>query len=590
MTQVRSPLVLSPADRERIAQVDLLAAQGPAGVDDLAALLDTRSWAVRRAVVAALARIGDAAVPALARTLSARRDDEARIAAVVDALSASRGDAAAPMLRLLEDPASTPALLCDGAQVLGRRKQLEAVPALERLTAHADDNVAVAAIEALGRIGGGAGLDALIAVLAGKNFFRVFPSLDVLGRSQDPRVLPPLIALLGDPRYALEAARALGRVGDPAAAAPLAALLRRASDALARVIAGSLAAIHAQALVRYGTAAPVEDGLRGGAGELLPLVQRLAQAVDGASPDEQVAICSVLSWVGDAAAAEALIGLLDGLPSAAAVALRALGPGSDAQILLAVREGDSARRALLLPLVSSRTRSAEDLLDCLSDPDPSVRVLACNALARIGDVSAVPRLFELLRDPDPMLGQATVAAIQSLGSAVTEQLALAAARAPEPHLRRSALRIVASFGYPAGLDLLIEAAQGKDERLRDAAIHGLALLDEPRALETLLGMAGHANPRARGAAARALGQSQGGGEVLAALRRGLEDPDAWVRYYSCQSLGRVHDDGAVPAILRMVNDPAGQVRVAAVEALSRLETPAALQALRVAADAHDPDV
>ena len=587
MNHLPSPLVLSSADRELIGEVDSLMAQGADRVGELITLLSTRSWAVRRAVVAALAILGDRAVPALCRGLLSHRDDEARLAALVDALSASRGDPAAPMLRILDDPGSTPPLICDAAQVLGRRKSAAAAPALERLTAHPDDNVAVAAIEALGRIGGGAGIDALVAVLAGKNFFRIFPAIDVLGSSGDRRALTPLVKLLGDPRYALEAARALGRSGDPSAALPLTQLLRHANDSLARVIAVSVASIHAQALHRYGTAEPVEAALRVAPLAFLP---RLVQSVEGAAPEEQIAICGVLSWLRDPSAASALIDLLETMPAPVTVALRGLGHASDPLILQALREGDSARRALLLPLVSRRTRSAGEVLECLADPDSSVRVLACSALARIGDVSAVPRLFDLLRDPDPMLSQAAVAAIQSLGSATTEELALQAARAPEPHVRRAGLRVVAYFGYAAGVDLLIAAAEGGDERLRDAAIHGLALLEEPRAMGALLGMAEHRNPRARGAAVRALGHSPGGPVVLAVLRRCLTDGDAWVRYYACQSLGKVHDGDSVDAILGLVNDPAGQVRVAAIEALSRLETPAAMKALRSAAAAQDPDV
>lgn len=590
MTQPSSPLVLSSADRERISEVDRLAAQGSERVPELVVLIASRGWAVRRAVVAALARIGDPAIAAIVQSLISQRDDEGRLAAMVDALSASRGDAATPMLRLLDEPWSPPALICDAVQVLGRRKVTAAVPALERLTAHQDDNVAVAAIEALGRIGGGAGLEAMIAILSGDNFFRSFPAIDVLGRSGDSRVLVPLLALLDDPRHALEAARALGRVGDPAAAVALSELLRHAGDALARVIAVSLGSIHGQALDRYGTAEPVEAALRTGPADPLPIVQRLAQAVAGAADEEQAALCAVLSWIPDPAAANTLIGLLDIIPARAALALRALGHESDAEVLLALREGSSARRALLLPLISGRTRSANDVLDCLADPDASVRVLACNALARIGDVRAVPSLFELLRDPDPMLVQAAVAAIQSLGSPKAETLALQAALSPATQVRRAALRIVAYFGYPAGLDLLIDAAQGGDEKLRDAAIHGLALLEEPRALQALLGMAAHKNPRARGAAARALGQASSSPEVLAALRQGLADGDAWVRYYACQSLGKVRDDGAVNEILRLVRDPAGQVRVAAIEALARLETKEALEALQTAAGADDPDV
>ena len=586
MIQANSPLVLSATDREQIAEVDALSRAG--SLPALVQRLETRSWAVRRAVVAALARAGQPAVEPLVQLLLGARTDEALLAAAVDALCASRGDADSAMLRLAAaDP--PPAVLCDAAQVLGRRRAARGVELLARLTAHADDNVAVAAIEALGRIGGGAGLGALVAVLDSKNFFRIFPAIDVLGRSGDVRVLDPLVKLLEDPRYALEAARALGRTGEPAAAGPLAAHLHRASDALARVIATSLGAIHASALSRFGTAASVEDALTS-ARDPVALVQRLAQSVGGAAPEEQAALCGVLAWIKDASAAATLLSLLDATPGAATPALRALGRDRDPQLLSALRDGDSVRRALLLPLISARTRSAWDILPCLDDADTAVRVLACSALARVGDTAAVPRLFAVLRNPDPMLSQAAVAAIQALGSADTERLALEAARAPEPQVRRAALRVVASFGYPAGLDLLIEAVEGTDDRLRDAAIHGLALMENPRALQALLRTAGHQNPRARAAAVRALGQSQSGAEVTSTLRQALRDPDAWVRYYACQSLGKLGDDTAVEEMLRLLQDPAGQVRVVAVEALAHLDAPRALEALKAAARSEDPDV
>jgi HEAT repeat protein len=588
VTQVQSPLVLSPSDRERIAEVDKLAhEQRETSVPSLIALLTSRSWAVRRAVVAALARLGDPAVRALSGVLLRQRDDEDRLSAAVDALSASRGDAVPSMLELLG--AADNAVVCDAAQVLGRRRSREAVEALGKLTGQKDDNVAVASIEALGRIGDGAGIEALVQVLRGKNFFRIFPAIDVLGRSGDPRALEPLLALLENPRYALEAARALGRTGEVAAVAPLAALLRKSNDALTRVVAISLCAIHARTLDRFGTSASVEGALRSGE-DPLPIIQRLSQSVPGASPEEQAALCNVLVWTRDDSAAATLISLLDVTPGAASAALRALGRESDPQLVAALREGDSARRALLLPLVSNRTRVAGDVEPCLSDPDPAVRVLACNALARIGDPSVVPRLFQLFSESDPMVGQAAVSAIQSLGSKTTETMALQAARAPDARLRRAALRIVAYFGYPAGLDLLVEAVQSNDDRLRDASIHGLALMDDPRALQTLLQTAQNPNPRARSAAMRALGQSEAGKETLEALRGGLSDGDAWVRYYACQSLGKLADKGAIAKMLSLVRDPAGQVRVAAVEALARLDAPEALSSLRLAAASDDPDV
>jgi HEAT repeat protein len=74
------------------------------------------------------------------------------------------------------------------------------------------------------------------------------------------------------------------------------------------------------------------------------------------------------------------------------------------------------------------------------------------------------------------------------------------------------------------------------------------------------------------------------------LLRGLRDPDPWVRYYACRSLGRLGTTAAVEAIAELVSDEAGQVRVAAIEALSHLGTPPALNAVLAAADGDDPDL
>ena len=55
-------IALSAEDQRRLVEVDELAARGAAGVPPLVDALSDRSWAVRRGVVAALARIGDPAV------------------------------------------------------------------------------------------------------------------------------------------------------------------------------------------------------------------------------------------------------------------------------------------------------------------------------------------------------------------------------------------------------------------------------------------------------------------------------------------------------------------------------------------------
>jgi HEAT repeat protein len=584
------PLAMNPADQRRAAEVARLARSGPEGVPALAEMLTDPSWSVRRRVVAALAAAGDAAVPVLCQVLRTRRDDETRLAAAVDALAASVGDPRAALADLAKD--HHPAVRADAAQVLGRRRDPGAVGTLAELSQDPDDNVAVSAVEGLGRVGGRAAVEALLAAAASGTFFRVFPAIDVLGRSDDPRAVPALARLLEDPLYAFEAARALGRSGEAAAVSPLAALLTSPSEALVRTTAAALAELHARAVERYGKAAAVEGALRrAAAGEAVR--RRLAQALSSAERDEQKAIAVVLGIIGGDVALAALARLLDSgdaVAAAAAAALQRLGPASEGQVREALREGPSSRRRAVLPIVNRATSSAEVVL-CLGDADPEVRALAADALARIGATAAVPSLFPLLADENARVVQAVTGSIQALGSAETKPLALAAAAATNGGTRRAALRILAYFGYGEALPHFLEALRSDDARLVEVAVAALPFLDDPRAHETLLVCARDASAEMRRPAVRAMGHAATSDpRVVAALLSALEDEDPWVRYYAAQSLGRLGADVASRRLAQLLMDPAGQVRVAAVEALSHFGNDVAIEALRVAASSTEPDL
>jgi HEAT repeat protein len=590
VTEGESRLALSAGEVGRIEEVDRHFALGEDGVAPLIEMLADRSWAVRRAVVAALASLGTAAVGPLCASLRQRRDDEARVAATVDALAASGGTADDAVIALTRD--QNPAVVADAAQILGRRRAAGAVPPLVALIGHHDDNVAVAAIEALGRIGGRSAVESLVEATQSGNFFRTFPAIDVLGRSGDPRAVAPLAALLTEPQYAAEAARALGRTAAKSAIAPLIDLMNRAGEANIRVAALAVADLHARYVERYGTATAVDELIRSETARGPTVVRRLTQAIAGGDPVEQAAICFVLGAIGDDAAVPQLTALLEGPSSVAAHAaqsLKRLGPEADKQVLEAIRAGDSARKRALLPLVS-RSTGVADVVACLGDPDPGVRTLACEALARIGNPAAVQPLFPLLSDPSARVTFAAIAAIQSLGSRETERLALAAARSQEPGVRRAAMRILAYFGYLSALDVFLAALGDPDRRIADSAIQGLPFIEDPRALEALLSCAGSDSPQTRAAAMRALGQSSRDARVTSYLLKGAEDPDSWVRYYACQALGRLGFEGAAEVITRLLHDQAGQVRVAAVEALASFTSPVAVEALRTAAGDRDPDI
>jgi len=575
------------AERARLERLQALAAGDAPQVGEVLAMRSDPSWAVRREVIAVLGQLGERSLAPLCVSLLGERGDETCIAATVDALVASTGDVDAHLTRVRAGAA--PAVLADVAQILGRRRNPGSVPSLAELARHADDNVAVAAIEGLGKVGGRAVVDALVDAVQSQSFFRTFAAIDVLGKSGDPRAIAPLAALLGNPHYAFEAARALGRTCDRSAAAPLAPLLVSPIDSLVRVAALALSDLRQRHGERFGTTAPVEDAIRRSA--RAAATRRLVQCLNGAESDEQLAIHVVLGCLGDDAAAPTLLRALDGpapVARAAAEALERL--SADEALLAALWDGDSPRRQMLLPRMR-RTRATDAVVACLTDDDAGVRRLACEALARIGSRLAVPDLFDALRDDSPGVVQAATAAIISLGHDGTVALAVAAARGAEPGVRRAALRILSHVGTSAALEVHASAVRDDNPRIREAAIVGLSLFEQPEAVALLLELAADAAAPTRGLALRSLGD--GGwrdAAVSARLGQALEDAEPWVRYYACQAIGKLKLGGHVEAVAARLGDSAGQVRVAAIEALSHLPGDTAFAALLTAARSEEIDV
>lgn len=581
---------LTEAEQSRVIEVQRLGKQGAAKIPELIAMLTDPSWVVRRAVVEALAEIGEPALGPLCETLVQRRDSEARIAATVDALVASRGAVEPSMLKLVNHP--DPAIVADVAQVLGRRRSTGSVPVLVELTRHQNDNVAVGAIEGLGRIGGRAAVEALVEIVGSGNFFRTFPAIDVLGRSGDPRAVEPLVKLLSNPSYLPEAARALGRTGERSAVKPLLALLKSASDAIVRVAAASLWELRERFEDKSGGGALlIDEMIRAQVGS--DIVRRLSQVLPVGAASESMAVCRLLGAIGNAEAAPALTAALDmpaPVSNSAAEALQRISKSADEPLLQAIREGNSSRRRVLLPVVT-RSAAAVDVVLCLRDPDPEVRALACDTLARLGNGKVVAEIFPLLGDPNLRVVHSATGAIQALGTREARLLSIEAAQSPNPVVRRSALRILAYFGESASLQPMLDGLNDPDPRVRDVALQGLPFLEDHRALEALFDATKNTVAKTRALAMRSLGQVPKGNErIYSVLLKGLSDSDSWVRYYACQALGRLGYAAGASEIARLLEDQAGQVRVSAVEALSHLDSPAAHAALRRAATSEDVDV
>ena len=556
----------------------------------LVAMLIDPSWLMRREVVRSLGGGSVKAEPVLIDALLYTRNNEARIAAAVDALALIDIPVTDEFRKLIF--ATDPAIKADAAQILGRRRRADGIPFLIEMTRDHDDNVAVNAIEALGRIGGRPAVDALVVCVKSGNFFRTFPAIEVLGRSGDPRAVEPLAQLLLNSSYLPEAARALGRTGEKSAVKPLVELLRSSHDSVIRLAVTALAELKTGFEEKSGgNAVVIEELIRSQADN--EMIRRLTRLLPVANTSESIAICQLLGSIGSSEANLVLNEALDAaapVAAAAAEAMKRIANDTDRSLSSALEVGDSTRRKVLLPIVNQLEAGAA-VAECLRDSDPEVRSLACEALARIGQAKYVGQIFSLLSDENSSVVHSATAAIQALGNREARQMARAASSSENATVRRAALRILAYFGDSEALPSLLTGLQDLDPRVREAAIQGLPYMESSQAFEAIYEIARSEVPRTRALAMRALGQLPKTNErALSILLRGLADEDSWVRYYACQSTGRLEFEAATEEVVALLNDTAGQVRVAAVESLSHLNTTRAHDALRSAAVSEDLEI
>ncbi len=584
MIAAGSTFGLTEAECERIDRVDQLVAIGAAAVDELLVALSERSWTVRRAVVAGLAALGDDAARPLCSWLLEQRTTEAAIAGAVDALSTSIGVTTTAEVIAI-GARGTGAVLEDVARILGRRRAFEGVAVLRALLGDPNDNIAMAAIEALGAIGGTASIDALISVIESRNFFRTFPAMQVAARSGDPRVIEPLAALLDDESYRFEAALALGRTGSVLAIAPLAGLLERAGGLTARLVVSALDELWRRA-AWSGAVDHVLELMRQRFASAVP---RFVVALTGGELAERLAAIRILGGIGGAETLSLLAPLLEDpeLRAAATEAVQRVVRMDDAALLKAIASPDPETRAAALPVVGS-ARSAPAVRRLLADEEPEVRARACDALARIGDTSSVRVLFAALDDASPRVSHAAAAAIHSLGSTETPGLALTALRSSRPNVRRQALRIIAYLGCDGAFEAVRAAIDDPDTRIGELAVGALAALSDPGVDHVLAEVACSPREVLRAAVMRAAGH-RSGDRMVDLLDRGVDDDAAWVRYYACQGLGRAGRLSAANKLMARLADASAHVRVAAIEALARLDTPQAWQMLMSLARSADPD-
>ena len=522
-----------------------------------AALEDPQTTAAARQFLCyQLQLVGDdAAVPALDRLLDdPAAADEARMA-----LEKIPGEAALAALRSGLERTEGPVLL-GVIHTLGERRDERSVESLTELAQGRQEDVAEAALWALGKIGG----PQAAAVLR-----------EALAEAEPGRERRIAAAYLGLADQALDAGKVAEAVAmyktlygesslRPVRRAALTGLLKTSGseqpqrilallageDGDARAVAAGQVWLLDDAAFRDALLAALPELPKPGRALLLEALAHQGETgvlpvARSAARDEarelRLAGIRSLAALGDAGAVPLLAESLEGEAEFRAAAVEALvlltAEGADSAIVAAMQQAEPARQAMLIDILKTR-RAAEAvaaLLAAAADPDEAIHESALRALRELAEPEEVPAMIDLLlatetgRHRDE-IERAILLVCQQIPDAQQRAApVLAALEGASPAERAALLPVAGRIGGPGALEAIEEAMASGDAALVEAGIRGLCNWPDASVAEWLLDLAREADMAAhRIWALRAyirvvtLPSDRAEEETLAMLREGME--------------------------------------------------------------------
>jgi len=194
-----------------------------------------------------------------------------------------------------------------------------------------------------------------------------------------------------------------------------------------------------------------------------------------------------------------------------------------------------------------------------SDPDPEIAAAAVEALGKLADPAAIPRL--VLAAAHPV-------------AAVRVEAAHALFRLRFVPLWRKEVEVAPALPE-AGLTALLAALHDPSPDVRRAAAHACSRYGEPEAVLDLQALVGDEDEWTRLFAARALGRSKDD-QAAEVLRRAARDPSAAVRV---EAVGALAALGRLEGVADLAGDGVARVREAVAAALGQARDPESIEVL-----------
>src|SRR5580700_9571261 len=223
-------------------------------------------------------------------------------------------------------------------------------------------------------------------------------------------------------------------------------------------------------------------------------------------------------------------------------------------------------------------QSLPELIGRVQGKDPIARVHIINTLARFNTPEVQVALQGLLKDPNKLIRGATLAALQRMDGPIDIERVAALLRDPEIDVLNRAIDVVIKANHPETIKYLIEVLKDENENARRAAVEVLNEVGNANSVKYLLASLKDSDWWVRSRAADALGKI-GGPKVIDAVLQLVRDKDEDIRRAAIEILNQTKDERAVDSLIQATRDSDWWVSERAVDALAEIGSKRALPRL-----------
>jgi eukaryotic-like serine/threonine-protein kinase len=260
------------------------------------------------------------------------------------------------------------------------------------------------------------------------------------------------------------------------------------------------------------------------------------------------------------------------------------------ELLTAAYAQEPNEKAALFRIIGeiADKQALPELIGRVQGKDPIARVHIINTLARFNTPEVQNALQGLLKDPNKLIRGATLSALQRMDGPIDIERVCALLRDPEIEVANRAIDVVIKANHPETMRYLTDVLKDENENARRAGVEVLNEIGNANSVKYLLESLKDSDWWVRSRAADALGKI-GGPKVIEAVLQLVRDKDEDIRRAAIEILNQTKDERAVDSLIQATRDADWWVSERAVDALAEIGSKRAVPRLMEMLKATDND-